>query len=259
MDKGFCRWPPHVNLLYPFVEDRGGQFEAAAAAASAALQPFAAFEVTLRQLHFFDHGRSSTLWLEPEAEALGAVQAALAAAFPACTDLSDDPRRGITRFVPHLSLGQCRPGGTAEGGDGSSSSSSTGAAAAEAAAARLGAAWQPLRFTAGGVALISRAGFDDPFTMRYWVPFGGAPPVPLDRTYFATVGEGPPPSEEDPLVSRAATCGRVLMSVQVYKISEAAVLLVRNASLARLACRGPSLESVRPRAAACGTLPTAPT
>ena len=103
MDKGFCRWPPHINLLYPFVSDNSGpQFEAAAAAASTALAPFAAFDVTLRQLRSFDHGRSSTLWLEPEADALCAVQAALAAAFPACTDLSDDPRRGITRFVPHV-------------------------------------------------------------------------------------------------------------------------------------------------------------
>ena len=195
MDKGYCRWPPHINLLYPFLEDRGAQFEAAAAAASAALQPFAAFDVTLRHFRSFDHGRSSTLWLEPEAEALGAVQAALLAAFPACTDFSADPRRNITRFVPHLSLGQCRPSGTtaegAAGGEGSS---------AEAAAAQLGAAWQPLRFAAGGVALMSREGYDDPFTLRYWVPFGGAPPVLLNRPYHATVGEGPPPSEGDPLV-----------------------------------------------------------
>lgn len=42
-DKSFCRWPPHVNLLYPFLEEQ--HFEAAAQAAAAALagvQPFQA-------------------------------------------------------------------------------------------------------------------------------------------------------------------------------------------------------------------------
>ena len=36
------------------------------------------------------------------------LQAALQAAFPRCTDLSDDPARGISAFRPHLSLGQWR-------------------------------------------------------------------------------------------------------------------------------------------------------
>lgn len=37
---------------------------------------------------------------------LVALQSALQGAFPGCTDLSDDPQRDITRFTPHLSLGQ---------------------------------------------------------------------------------------------------------------------------------------------------------
>ena len=36
------------------------------------------------------------------------LQAALQAAFPRCTDLSDEPARGISAFRPHLSLGQWR-------------------------------------------------------------------------------------------------------------------------------------------------------
>lgn len=74
-----------------------------------------------------------------EATELQAVQAALVEAFPECIDLSWDPKRDITRFVPHLSLGQWR-----------------GRAEAAAAVEELGAAWQPLRFEAEGVALISR-------------------------------------------------------------------------------------------------------
>jgi hypothetical protein len=45
------------------------------------------------------------LWCASE---LVSLQAALAAAFPECSDLSSDPGRGITRFVPHLSIGQWR-------------------------------------------------------------------------------------------------------------------------------------------------------
>lgn len=56
-------------------------------------------------------GSASTQWLHhcaalPVASGLMALQSALQAAFPACTDLSDDPQRGITAFTPHLSLGQ---------------------------------------------------------------------------------------------------------------------------------------------------------
>lgn len=36
------------------------------------------------------------------------LQATLQSAFQQCTDLSDDPQRGITAFRPHLSLGQWR-------------------------------------------------------------------------------------------------------------------------------------------------------
>ena len=42
------------------------------------------------------------------------LQAALQAAFPGCTDLSDDPSRGIAAFRPHLSLGQWRSAADAQ-------------------------------------------------------------------------------------------------------------------------------------------------
>ena len=42
-DKAFVRWPPHINLLYPFFQDSGATFEEAARRARdslAAVQPF---------------------------------------------------------------------------------------------------------------------------------------------------------------------------------------------------------------------------
>lgn len=41
------RWPPHINLLYPFLEDQGGTFQSAAAAISHAVAHIAPFKVWL--------------------------------------------------------------------------------------------------------------------------------------------------------------------------------------------------------------------
>lgn len=92
-------------------------------------------------------------------------------AFPQCTDLSADPSRGISAFTPHLSLGQWRT-----------------PAEVAAAAQRLAGGWSPLTFPVGGVALLSRAGFEDPFAVRWYVPFGGGAAQRVDAPYIATVG-----------------------------------------------------------------------
>lgn len=111
----------------------------------------------------------------PRTAELLEVQAALVAAFPQCSDLSCDPARGITAFTPHLSLGQWR----------------TRQAVAEAAeAARRGAWATPAAFSASGVALLSRTGFLEPFSVRWWVPFGGGAPLQVDVPYIASMGDG---------------------------------------------------------------------
>lgn len=168
--------------------------------------------MTLAELDFFEHDRSCTLWLRPDAQGgcpaarlplmvpavcrklcawrlhswrtqplllssphaaeLLEVQAALARAFPQCGDLSTNAGRRIQRFTPHLSLGQWRTRGDVV-----------------AAMQRHAASWQPVTFQAAGVALISRHGFDDPFSVQWWVPFGGGEPVFLGAPYCATAGD----------------------------------------------------------------------
>jgi len=117
-DKGFFRWMPHINMLYPFLEDSGGEFAAAVARAREALNDVEPFTLQLQQFHFFEHSRRScTVWLRPQegddatdedSPALHAVHERLLGAFPSCTDLSDDPSRDIGKFVPHLSVGGWR-------------------------------------------------------------------------------------------------------------------------------------------------------
>eukprot|EP00960_Hanusia_phi_P021867 647976-Hanusia_phi.AAC.1 len=52
-DKSFQRWPPHVNLLYPFVPEQ--DFAAAAARAEEALRGMRPFNVSLRTMSSFQH------------------------------------------------------------------------------------------------------------------------------------------------------------------------------------------------------------
>ena len=47
-DKGFVRWPPHINLLYPFRRDTGSTFRDAAQAATDALSQTLPFKVFLQ-------------------------------------------------------------------------------------------------------------------------------------------------------------------------------------------------------------------
>lgn len=64
-------------------------------------------QVKLSEVRLFDHGRTCTLWLDPSSsKELSQLQGKLLEAFPDCTDLNEDPSRGITEFTPHLSLGQ---------------------------------------------------------------------------------------------------------------------------------------------------------
>jgi 2'-5' RNA ligase superfamily len=44
-DKSFVRWPPHINLLYPFWQDAEGSFEQAAQRATQALAGMSPFKV----------------------------------------------------------------------------------------------------------------------------------------------------------------------------------------------------------------------
>ena len=150
-DKQFDRWPPHVNVLYPFVPV--DDFEDGAVALASAISALPPFEVVLRRLCHFNHGKKSvTAWLEPECSdsAWVTLQTLAQATFPHCTDQTN---RGP--FVAHLTIGQF---------------------ADEAALAPLraqAADFEPIRCTVGELCLISRAGQDEPFLVHWRVPIGG--------------------------------------------------------------------------------------
>ncbi|CAI5972274.1 unnamed protein product [Closterium sp. NIES-65] len=95
---------PHMNLLYPFWEDNGDNFQRAAEIMRTALAGTEPFEVHLASFNVFHHGKSCTVWLQPTpSPPLIALQRTLEAAFPECNDLSQIV---ADRFCPHLSIGQ---------------------------------------------------------------------------------------------------------------------------------------------------------
>ena len=70
-DRAYSRWMPHINLIYPFIEDSsdGRSFSQAAAAVEQALSGLEPFHVRFGVDSFrcFKHGKKScTLWLKPQ-------------------------------------------------------------------------------------------------------------------------------------------------------------------------------------------------
>ena len=111
-DRGYYRWPPHINLLYPYLDpasDVHGEVLPALAAAAATVSPFC---VTLKTLGTFGGYTRGVLWLDPEvvvaagdegSDAIYTLQAKLLAALPTVPGQSPLPPQ-LTRFRPHMTL-----------------------------------------------------------------------------------------------------------------------------------------------------------
>ena len=152
-DRQVRRWMPHVTLLYPFRPR--GEFDAAAGPLGRACRTVDPFEVELRELRWFAHGRRSfTMWLAPEpAEAVCALQEVLWQVVPDCHEV----RRLPGGFTPHLSVGQVRD-----------------RRKLRQLVASLESAWRPIRFRVEAVSLIWRGDPpDDVFRIDRQMPLGG--------------------------------------------------------------------------------------
>ena len=178
-DAGILRWPPHCNVLYPFVPPK--HFPTLGPLLRDALATMPPFEVVLAEFASFDRPSSSVLYLAPTASWVnsssggasggggdvdGDVDGAggalvgvdpfqelyrrVAAVAPYC-DNKNKP------FVPHFTVTHT-------------------AGAAESAAVRdaLLEWWEPVRFTVSEVHCVSRKGPSSPFELRWRIPLGTA-------------------------------------------------------------------------------------
>ena len=120
-DKHFTRWPPHINLLYPFLvspseptkEGDASSFqvkEDIRTRIQKAIKSVEPFHVSLTADPpgtFSHRKRSKTVWLGPSTQRIQQLRAVLQAEFSEC---KSDQRP----FTPHLSVGQAHSDGGAE-------------------------------------------------------------------------------------------------------------------------------------------------
>jgi 2'-5' RNA ligase len=160
-DKGLYRWPPHMNLLYPFVAP--AHFGAAAALLASSLEALATPPViTLDALACFGGRSRGVLYAccssTEDTEALQRMQEALQASMPYCDDQqrkNEGGKRGS--FTPHMTL-----------------SHFSSREEAEAAKALLAPTWQPLTFScAQAIHLMYREGGGGQFERACTLSFGG--------------------------------------------------------------------------------------
>lgn len=114
-DPGLFRWPPHANLLYPFIEIKENLEDIVDKLRNATKQ-CEPFGVSLDSLGTFGGKNRGVLWLYPRSsysddsdnfndndkskqEPLIRLQALLEEAFPTCTD-----QRKSGHFTPHMTL-----------------------------------------------------------------------------------------------------------------------------------------------------------
>lgn len=111
-DPGLFRWPPHVNILYPFIEINDSESsvnEEIVCKLRNATQQCQPFHVSLHTLGTFGGKNRGVLWLYPrshhdellvkEEEPLVRLQALLEQEFPMCTD-----QRKNGQYSPHMTL-----------------------------------------------------------------------------------------------------------------------------------------------------------
>lgn len=144
-DPAFPRWPPHVNLLYPFVPP--DRVDEAVEVASRALAGARTFSLSLAHFDVFEHASSATVIVRPTGD-LSALHAALAARFPGLAARDE--------LVPHLTLAKCRTRHEAV-----------------TLAATFAQDWTAPVFDVRELAVLVR-GADGPFAVHARVPLGGA-------------------------------------------------------------------------------------
>ena len=156
-DKAYKRWPPHINLMYPFLTDT--DIADVIPALMKELSQVAPFKVTFDSTGFghFTHAKSSTIWVCPSpAQKIISVEDRLLRAVPQCNDLAEFSDAG---FAPHLTLGQANK------------------ATVEKAVAKFAGSWTPCSCTVDALYVLTREG-EEPFTVAWVLPLGkGKKPI----------------------------------------------------------------------------------
>jgi len=101
-DRNVENWPPHLNVIHPFV--RPDSFLLAADLVAETLSDSEEFRLNMELSYYRHHDNCSTVMLVPDKASLHhihALQGALRPVFPEC-----GPAPKFMKYMPHLTLGQ---------------------------------------------------------------------------------------------------------------------------------------------------------
>lgn len=104
-DEQYLRWPPHINVVYPFIRDIPAVLQSRGVELCNALRSVSPFVLNFNKFGYFAHRHANTIWMAPEASpatALHDVYAALLSVYTECKDNKE--------FAPHLSVAQAGAG-----------------------------------------------------------------------------------------------------------------------------------------------------
>ena len=173
-DKAYTRWPPHFNVLHPFIAEEVLELHCPRIALALAHLP--PFSVSLAQVDAFDD-RRGYLWFGPgsleEQRGMCRLHGLLASQFPFCR------REGYT---PHLTVGQFGPSDIIHHRK------------------EINRRWRPVRFTVDRVHVLAKPAGHGPYRVVYSVPLGQGPPGDVPQWEPATFpdwGPGTGAAEEE--------------------------------------------------------------
>lgn len=145
-DKGYYRWPPHINLFYPFVDS--SDFSTVIPLIENEMKKFTPFHVHLDGFGTFGGKDRGVCFLAPQPEReICSIYSSIQSVI---NDTSTKP------FHPHLTVTHCENGNEAKD-----------------IARREGESWESLSFYVDSIYVLQRDGNDGQYYVAARIPFGG--------------------------------------------------------------------------------------
>ncbi|KAG8468160.1 hypothetical protein KFE25_007212 [Diacronema lutheri] len=162
-DGGLTRWPPHVNLIYPFVEPP--YFERFAERFAPAVAQCAPFRVRLERLGVFGSSRRGVVWLDPVVVGAADGERPWARLHERLCAVAPELQSPGRPFVPHMTI-----------------THTESCDAAREIADELGAEWAAaglaVEFDVQEVFILCRSSATEPFRLAWRLPLGEGAPAP---------------------------------------------------------------------------------
>mmetsp|Transcript_41731 Transcript_41731/g.65162 ORF Transcript_41731/g.65162 Transcript_41731/m.65162 type:complete len:384 (+) Transcript_41731:130-1281(+) len=163
-DAGLYRWPPHINLLYPFIAEKYiPEVLSTLEEAGEGVEPF---EVTLGEFGLFKTKGTATLWLRPDTphDALDCLQQALQDAVPIC----NEQRARNSGYTGHMTVTHLTPDSFEDLQEGRDWHDRCDQLMNECQQS-----WNPISFTCREVHIMARRGMEGQFKLKHRIRLGG--------------------------------------------------------------------------------------